>query len=195
MSTTIPQLEPVEIRAGERAGWEREFADHPATEYSLQYRFRGPGPGADVTATADGEKFAAELTATATATFTPGRYEWQAWLTETADTDNKFVIATGEMNVLAGFVAAETVSAELRSSAEIALAAIDAALANAATSDQMEYEIETPAGRRRVKRMSREELIKLRVHYAQIVANERLAKRVKAGKPFARRVNVRMWQP
>lgn len=189
----INEYVPQRITQGERSEWTQEFEDYPSNEYSLEYRFRGPGPGINVTATAGtGSGFAAAITAAQSMTLSVGEYGWQAWLTEIADATNTFPIAEGTCYVDRGFASEATVTHELRTPAKIALDAIDAALANAATSDQMEYEIETPAGRRRVKRMSREELVSLRKHYAGIVANERLATRVRAGKPFAKAVKVRM---
>lgn len=184
---------PQRIAQGERSEWTQSFAGYSSDDYTLEYRFRGPGTGINVDATAgDGGEFEAEITAAASATLTVGEYGWQAWLTETADATNTFPIAEGICYVDRGFATGTTTAVDLRTAAQVALDAIDAALANAASSDQMEYEIETPAGRRRIKRMAREELVSLRRHYAGIVANERLAVRVRAGKPFARAVKVRM---
>lgn len=184
------QCEPSTIAKGERIEWKRSFSGYPASEYDLQYRFRGSGPGADVDATADGDSFVAELTAAQTTLFVAGRYRWQAWLTEQADTDNTFPVTSGFLNVEAGFVAGETGDVETRSAAEIALDTIDAALLAFATSDVTEYEISTPAGSRRVKRSDKVELTRLRSEYAKRVSVERVKRRIANGGPLMQSVGI-----
>ena len=186
--------EPTEIMQGERIAWTKALGDYPADEWTLEYRIRGVGPGVDVECTADGTVHEAEITAAASTLFSIGEYRWQAWITEQADTDNTFAAGAGIMQVRRGFVDGETGDIDMRSPAKIALDAIDAALANAATSDQMEYEISTPAGSRRIKRMSRSELIDLRNYYAAIVARENHAERVRNGGPWAKPVKARMFE-
>lgn len=62
-----------------------------------------------------------------------------------------------------------TQGADTRSEAEIALAAIDAVMANRATVDQQEYSI----GDRMLKRMTVDELVKLRAHFQARVNAQR----------------------
>lgn len=181
---------PSPIRQGERAEWDWTVCDYPATEYTLQFRFRGPGPGADVTATADGSSFDAVLTAAATTLMATGRYDWQAWVTEIAAATNTFPVATGFINVERGFVAGTTGDIDLRSDAKIALDTIDAAMLAFASSDVVEYEISTPAGSRRVKRSDKTQLFELRKHYAMIVSMERTRDRIKNGGSLMRSVPI-----
>lgn len=186
------EIEPTTIVKGERIEWSRCFSDYSAEDYNLQYRFRGQGPGVNVDATADGDKFVAEITAEQSTTMAVTKYKWQAWLTEIADTGNTFVVAEGFANVQAGFTQESTAAVDLRTPEKIALDAINAALANAATSDQLEYEISTPAGSRRIKRMSREELLNMQKHFAAIVSRQNLANRLKNGGKFGTPVKATM---
>lgn len=183
--------EPTQIIKGERLEWTKTLPDYPASAWSLEYRFRGAGTGIDVNATADGDDFLCEITKTDSAGFgTAGKYRWQAWVTETADSNNTFVVGEGIVTVRAGFDTSSQAAVDLRSTAKQILDAIDATLLNTATSDQLEYEIETPAGRRKVKKMSRNELLDLRKVYAGIVARENAAERVRNGGKFAQTVYV-----
>ncbi|HNU06434.1 MAG TPA: hypothetical protein PKO33_01630 [Pyrinomonadaceae bacterium] len=187
--------EPREIRVGERIAWTRTFSEYPATEYGLEYRFRGNGTGINVTGAADGDAFDCEITAAQSATLLAGEtYEWQAWLTETADATNTWIAASGTIDVKAGFSSGITTAVDLRSDAKIILDAINATILNKATSDQLEYEIATPAGSRKLKRMGLKELTDARKIFAEIVARERAAERVKRGGKFGRTVLGRLWE-
>lgn len=187
-------IEPSRLAKGERIEWTRSFADAPASLYTLQYRFRINGAvGINVTATADGDAHLAEITAAASLTFgTTGKYRWQAWATENADATNTFVVASGILVVEPGFVSS-TAAVELRSTAKQILDALDAALLGTATATHLEYEISTPAGTRKVKNLTRDELIKQREYWAKIVGNENAAERVRNGGRFGKQVviNVR----
>jgi hypothetical protein len=185
--------EPTTIVKGERIEWTKSYCDFSAEEYTLEYRYRGPGGGINVTATADGSDFNAVVAADVSDNFTAtGKHRWQAWLTEIADTDNTFVVGEGTVEVKEGFTSASLAAVELRTPEKIALDAINAALANAATSDQLEYEISTPAGSRRIKRMSRTELIELQKHYSAIVSRQNLQEKLKNGGKFGTPVKATM---
>jgi hypothetical protein len=187
------QTEPTVITKGERIEWEKEFCDYPSDEWALQYRFRGGGTGFDADAIAGpGRGFTLEITAANSLSAEPGKYRWQAWLTEIADSTNTQMVAGGVITVEPGFVAGDAADVDLRTPEKIALDAIDAALANAATSDQLEYEISTPVGSRRIKRMARTELIELRRHYAAIVSRQNTAERLRNGGKFGKPVKVTM---
>lgn len=187
--------EPRSIIAGERVIWTRTFEDYPATEYSLEYRFRGPSTGFNVTATADGDAFDAAITAAQSATLTAGEtYQWQAWLTEIGVSTNTWVIDSGSIKVDRGFATGTTASVDLRSDARITLDAIEATIQQKATADQLEYEITTPAGSRRLKRLSMTELLAARKEYAAIVARENAAKRAKETGKFGRKVLGTLWE-
>jgi hypothetical protein len=184
--------EPSAIVKGERIEWTKTYTDFSAEDYDLQYRFRGNGPGVNVDAITDGTDFVAEVTAAQSTTLTAGKYRWQAWLTEIGNTTNTFIVGEGVVTVKTGFTEASTAAIDMRTPEKIALDAINAALANAATSDQLEYEVTTPAGSRRIKRMSRSELIELQKHYAAIVSRQNLAERLKNGGKFGKPVKASM---
>ena len=188
---SVRTTEPREIIKGERIEWTRSFGDYPASEWTLEYRFRNTGTGVNVTCTADGDTHVAELTAAASAGFTVlGKVQWQAWIEEIADATNTFVVDEGEATIKAGFPDA-TDAVDTRSTAKKIVDAIDAALLLAAGSDVVEYEIQTPAGSRRVKK-SRDGAMAERKFYAAIVSRENHAERMRNGGPFAKPVRVRM---
>lgn len=187
--------EPTRIAKGEKMSWTRSFGDYPADEYDLEYRFRGNGPGFDVAATADGSDFIASVSAAQSTTMIEGEtYQWQAWLTEQADATNTWIVDRGTIVVDRGFAADSSAALDLRSEAKKILDAINATILNKATNDQMEYEIATPAGSRKLKRMGLKELTDARKIFAEIVARERAAERVKRGGKFGRTVLGRLWE-
>ena len=181
---------PSAITQGERVEWTKSYGDYPADEFDLAYRFRGPGTGLDVEATADGTAFDIEMAAVDPAFNVPGVYQWQAWITETADATNTFVVAQGTIEVRPGFVVDETQDVDLRSAAQIALDTIDAALLAFSSSDVVEYEITTPAGSRRVKRSDKSELFNLRKHYAMIVSMEHTRDRLRNGGKLMKNIRI-----
>lgn len=180
--------EPLQVSQGERVTWTRTLDDYDATEYTLVYRFRGQGEGFDVTCTADGTDFAAVLAVGTNQAVTA--YQWQAWLTEIADSTNTFIIDSGTIEVLRGFVADATKPVDLRTPAKKCLDSIDEALASAG-SDIAEYEISTPAGSRRVKR--RTDLLDLRKYWASVVANEVAREKARRTGVFGQVIGVRMY--
>ena len=185
--------EPTEIRRGERLEWTKSYSDYSAADYDLQYRFRGVGAPIDVDATADGTEFEAAITAAQSATLGVGKYQWQAWLTEQADATNTFIAGEGTMNVRQGFVEGEANTVDLRSTAKQIVDALEAALLGSAGREQMEYEIETPVGRRKIRYMSRSEQMSFLKYYKQIVAKENAAERIRNGGKFGKSIvfNVR----
>ena len=186
--------EPNTITQGERLAWTRSFDDYSSDDYTLVYRFRGPGPGIDVTATAgDGSGFEAAITAAQSLTLSVGEYAWQAWLTEVADATNTFPVDEGLIAVVRGFEADATVAHDLRSPAKIMLDTIDAAMLAFATSDVVEYEIETPAGRRRVKRSDKATLTAERKYWAGIVTNEYARENARKGRPLMTSIKMRVY--
>lgn len=190
--TETRRTEPTTITQGERLHWERCFDDHPATLWTLEYRFRGNGTGFDIAATADGSQFVVDVPTASTTAMTPGKYVWQAWATEIADSTNKEMLAEDSATVKVGFVHGTTTAVDLRTNAKKTLDAINAAILASGTSDVILYEITTPAGSRKVQRYSRTEFLKMRDIYAGIVSRENAAERVKNGKPLATQVKVVM---
>lgn len=195
MSTTR-YIEPSTITQGERIEWTRTFTDYPATEYTLEYRFRGilgTGTGFDINCTANGSDYDAAITAVQSAACAVTKYGWQAWLTEIADANNIFVVASGLADVLKGFDTATTTAVDTRSAAKITLDYLNAAISGQANESVLEYEVTMPSGSRKVKRMAMSELIAAQKHFARIVANERARERMRTGGRFGQQVVVNLY--
>lgn len=182
------KVEPTTVTQGEQVAWTREYCDFPASLWSLEYRIRwvgsGSGDGVDITATADGDSYDAVITAAeSTALGNLGNgWKWQAWATETANPTNKVCVNQGYFKLEKGFVHGTVTATDQRSNAKITLDALDAAIAGGASSTQLEWEITTPAGSRRIKQMSVKELTDMRSYYARLVSNENAAERMRTGK-------------
>lgn len=193
MTAIVRTIEPTQITQREAVEWTKSYPDYPATLWTLKYLFRGRGPGVTVTATTnDVTGFAAALTAAQTVTMAPVRYTWQAVLTEIAATTNKIYIATGFTTVKVGFDPDADDEIDTRSANEITLDIINAAISGQMTENVLEYEITTPAGTRKVKRMTSTDLFAARTLFATLVAQERQRERLRNGGPFFQSVKVRM---
>lgn len=166
--------EPSRITQGERVEWTRYFSDYSPTLYTAKWIFRGPSTGFTVNGTADGIGFEAVIPAATTATMTVGKWQWWAYVTEIADALNVINVDTGYFDIVQG-APSGTGPFETRTANEIALAALDAAINGATSADVLEYEISTPAGSRRIKKMLVSERIKWRNWYQARVNAERRA--------------------
>ena len=193
MSTTRT-IEPTTITQGERIAWTKTLDDYSAADYDLEYRFRTDvGNGFDVDATADGAAFDVEITAAVSLAVKPGSYIWQAWLTEQATPTNTFPVASDRMTIKAGFISGTKSAVDLRTPAKISLDAITAAIGDKATADMLEYEISTPAGSRKVKRMSMKELLDAQKYFAAIVQQENARENAKKGTSLIQTAQVVMY--
>lgn len=198
MTAAVRQTEPTTITTREEVHWQKCYPDYPASLWQLNYYFRGPGTGFNAAwateVTAEGDDFDIVVPASKTDDMTvAGDYTWQAWLTEIADSTNKIKIGEGRVKVVLGFDPTSVVTLETRSKAKIMLDTIDAALLAFATSDVMEYEIETPAGRRRVKRSDKATLTAERKYWAGIVTNEFAREDARNGKPLMKSIQMRVY--
>lgn len=181
-------LVPMSVLQGESKSWTWSLCNYPADEYDLQFRFRGPGTGFDVDAMADGEAY--DATHVFGTSLAVGKWIWQAWVTEIATPTNTFVVRSGTLTVEAGFAAAGAGVVETRTKAQIMLDTIDAALLAFATSDVLEYEIQTPAGSRRVKRSDKASLTSQRKYWATVVGVEKTQQRLKNGGSLMRSIPI-----
>lgn len=193
--TTVRKTEPSFITTREEVRWKKSYPNYPASEWQLNYYFRGPGTGFNAAwgseVTADGDEFDIVVPGTKTDDMTvAGEYVWQAWLTEIADSTNKINIGEGRVKVILGFDPNSVTTVETRSPAKIMLDAIDAALLAFASGDILEYEISTPAGSRRVKRSDKTTLTSERKYWATIVTNELARERARNGKPLISSIKV-----
>ncbi len=189
--------EPTQITQGERVEWTKSIADYPAGEYTLVYRYRPQaGNGFDVTATADGDDFNAVITAAVSAAIPNaalGDMAWQSWLTEIADSTNTFLYESGKIKVLQGFNSTSLAAVDSRSDAKIALDAINAAIKGMATVNQLEYEITTSTGGRKIKRVPMADLLAARKEYAAIVNAENNRERMRNGGPVLPSIRMRVY--
>lgn len=196
MSTTRT-TEPTQITQGERVAWTKSIGDYPATLYTLVYRFRPQaGNGFNVTATADGDAYDAVITAAVSLAIPDaaiGQMAWQSWLTEIATPTNTFLHESGTVKVTKGFASDVLAAVDLRTPAKIALDNINAAISGQTSANIQEYEIATPAGSRKIKRLSMSDLLAAQKHYAAIVSQENARERAKKGKSLIKQASVVMY--
>ena len=167
--------------AGDTLDFTDVVADYPATaawvlKYRLVPRFTTPtqAPVELTATTVNTTDYRVQAASTATAAWAPGAYNWFRWVEQSGQRQS---LGSGQLVVELNPAAAPQ-GADNRSQAQIALDAIDAVLANRATVDQMEYSI---AGRS-LKRMTIDELLKLRSHYVDEVNKERgITRRILVG--------------
>jgi len=160
--------EPKTITKGITAKWTESFADYPATEWALNYYFRGVGTGKDVSATADGTDFDVEIPATSTDDFTVGNYKYQAVVSKD---DEKYIVSEGIVLIKQGLAAVEVATTvETRSANQIVLDKIRAMISGAVDKNVQEYTINN----RQLKHYTLKELMDLEQYYSQKVAQENM---------------------
>jgi nucleotide-binding universal stress UspA family protein len=192
MSTEPVKIaEPLLITQGEDIDWKQSFLDYPASEWTLQYRFRGPGTGFNVTATADGGDFAVSVTSEQTEAMAVGKYLWQAWATNISDSTITRKVADGSVTVERGFSESSPGMVELRTIAKQNVDAIDATLLVMGSSKISSYEMTTPVGSKKVVYGSRSELLEQRKYYAKIVARENARERIEETGKFGQTMGLR----
>ena len=183
--------EPTILTQGESYTWTRSFgSDYPASEWDVQYRFRGNGQGFNVDAVADDGRYEVTITSAMTGAATSGVYQWQAWATNIADPTIVYEIASSEILIKLGFAEDPTTSVDLRTRAQITLDSINDALDAFISSDVTEYEITTPAGSQRVKRSDRKWLESQQKRLEIRVSMERTRERVRNGGALMRTIGV-----
>lgn len=195
---TLPDrmIEPTRFVTAEKVQWYKQLDDYPATGWTLTYSFRGPGTGFDVTCTADGTAHVATIAASATTsilsgvTGTQARYSWQARVIQIGASTTTYVIGEGFVTIVKAMPAG-TAAFENRSTAKQIIDGIDAAILAFTSSDAQEYTIETPAGKRTVKRSDKDSLMAMRKHYAAIYAQEQARERARKGGSLMQSVGVR----
>ena len=187
MAATIPENEPLEIRAGDTWAWTRSLDDYPASTWTLKYRFKHPtATGFEITATASGTDHAVSVAAATTTGYTAGTWAWQAWVESGAE---KYTVDSGSLVILADYRSgAATTTADSRTHATKVLAAIEAVIEGRASKDQEEYTI----GNRSLKRTPLADLIKFRSRYRLEAAGEAQAERLRNGLGSSGFINVRL---
>ena len=155
--------EPTRATAGDTWAWTRPGGDYPASAgWSLTYYLAtGSEAPKAVNATASGADFAVNLPAATTATYTPGLYHWTARVVKAGEVH---IVGTGTLQVDPD----PSTTFDRRTPNQLALAAITAALSGLIEDPITEYEIDGF----KVKKMGREELLRLQSIYRQKVRFE-----------------------
>lgn len=166
--------EPTEIVKGDKSAWRRDdlAGDYPAVDgWSLLYRFVWVG-GVTVTVSVTADSSGWKATADA-ATWTVGRADW--FLQASHATYGTTTLDRGEVTILPDPTAAGA-SYDPRSHSRKVLEAVEAAIEGRASKTDLET---TLADGRSIRRLSHEELLKMRDAYA---AKVRAEERKLAGK-------------
>lgn len=188
MAYTIPEIEPLEVVAGDRVRWKRkDLSDYPASEWTLTYYLRGSGAGhqIDLVAVADGSYFEIDEATTTTAGYIPGVYYWSAYVSKSGD---RRFIGSGRLSIRPNPVDV-TQPTDGRSHARRTLEAIEAVLERRATTDQQRYVMQAVG--RSVDRMPIADLLKFRDQYAAEVRAEDQAAAVARGEGSGRNILFR----
>jgi hypothetical protein len=170
MAVSIPTTEPTTVRAGDTWQWRREdlAADYPASSWTLKYYFRNASNKFDITASADGDAFAVTVAKATTAGRASGGYDWVA---SVESATQRFDIGTGRLEVKHNYALDR--SFDDRSFARRMLEAIEAALLDRASSDQLDL-VNAALGDRSLQR-DKAGLITLRSQFLSEVRREEKA--------------------
>ena len=172
--SSIPTSEPLTVRAGETWQWTRALAQYPAPDWTLVYRGVNADSAFTLTASADGSAHLIDAGPDTTEDIAPGRYDWIAQVTDGSDV---FGIGEGSITVLPDL--SDATSHDGRSQARRILEAIDAMVEARATDGDIDV-VKTAIGAR-VTEYRLDQLLKLRQHYAAIVARETQAQTGRGG--------------
>lgn len=166
----MADLIPSRLTAGDSWSWDmpEAWAAYPPPDFALRVVLTpeaGGTPFAMGAAVDTGVTFRLKATPAQTAALVAGRYAW-ASIAEDDATGERFTIARGLVEILAD---PATATGDTRTPAARILVAIDATLEGRATKDAESYSIEG----RSLSRTPVADLLRLKAHYAQIVAAER----------------------
>lgn len=172
MTTEIATREPAKFAAGDRVQWQRTLDDYPAGTWTLAYYLLNASGRIAITASAQGTDHLVDVAAATTKAWAAGFYDVQGYVTSGSD---RRLAWSGRIEILPNFALAG--SLDYRSHARRVLEAIEAVLESKATGDQLEYTI----GSRSLKKMTHEELIRVRGRYKAEVEQEDIAERIANG--------------
>lgn len=167
MATSLPTAPPSSARAGDTWSWRVSLPAYPAPTWVLSYILYSPTAKLTITATAEGDGHLIAVAPTTSDDYVAGRYDWIASVTSGGA---RYEVDSGVIQILPNIAAITSGGYDGRSPARIILDAIDAALANRASGDQVDL-IRTQLGERMTQR-DPVALLKWRQHYAAIVAAE-----------------------
>lgn len=181
--------EPEEISPGEVVEWRKSLAGYsPADGWALTYYFSNTtGTGFDVMASADGGSW--KVSASVPAGVTPGRIDWEAWVSKGAE---EYSVGRGSATVAASLKGLAAGAAfDGRSPAEKDLDAVRAALVPATSAGVLEYEIGGVGTNRRIRYFSKPELLALETSLAQRVNAEKRRAAHAKGAPYFKTIYPR----
>lgn len=150
---------PLELRAGDALTWIISPAGFPPSLYTLSYVLTGVVGGAPVRIAitsgdivGGGTDYTVTVPSSETKAWTPGRYEWFAYVVDSSN--NRTQLATGTVKILPD-VAGSVSPIDPRTQNEITLYAINQLIAGRAVSDVQMYEI----GGRKLEKMKIQDLM------------------------------------
>lgn len=178
--------EPTQFTAGDTVRWTRDLPDYrPADGWTLEYVFVADGDRQTVTATDAGDgTHEVHITPTASANFTPGFYQWAAYV---SDGSARHTINRGSVEVLRDLVG-ETTGHDTRSHVKRVLDALEATLEGKATDDALSMEING----RSLRRMDPGDLLAWRDRYRAEYRREQAAEDLRRGDNHGGIVRVRL---
>ena len=148
---------------GDTWQWTKVYADYPTSEsWALSYALTGPATVAAISASISGDHYAVSLAAATTAAYTPGTYQWRAFLTKASE---RHQVGAGVF-VLQPDLAVKT--GDQRSHAVKMLTLIESALEGRILTQEEEYSLSG----RSMKKLTIPELQKLRGRYLLEVRRE-----------------------
>ena len=173
MSAEIPDKEVLKFYAGDTVKWTRDFADYPASTWTLSYSFRrngGDGVAVDIESTADGDTHSITIPIATTETFIPGIYRGIGYVLNDGETE-RWTVWQGDIEVLANIADAAD-GFDGRTKAEKILDFIDRSFERVAAKQVVQSNIEGVS----LQFRTYDDLIKARNYWATIVAQEKMRK-------------------
>lgn len=186
-TANYPITEPTLLQAGDRWAWKRTdlITDYPTASYSLAYvaRREGTGERIAITASETTEGYIVEVASTTTADYTPGRYQWSAFITRTSDSA-RIEVGYGSFEVKPNRA---TSTDDPRSISQIMLDNIEAYLKDPSNLTAASYSI---AGRS-LSRWNRADLLAERDRLKSEINRERQAEKLRNGLGTNQQIRVR----
>ncbi len=183
-ASTIPTIEPKQVRAGDTWRWSRSFDCYPAPTWVLTYTFYSAAGVLSFDADADGTSHSVNIAAADTAAYTAGRYDWTAAVTDGTD---RLTVGSGTIQIFPDV--AEAVSYDGRSHARKMLDAIIAILEGRGTDGDLDV-VKTNTASHSTE-FDLEQLGKWHQQYAAAVHAEELRKALARGENTGRFIGVR----
>lgn len=188
-------IEFTSVYAGDTITWLRELPDHPAPDYILHYALSNADHVIKFDAVAESAAHRVLVSPTESAGWNPGRYDWIAYVTSASGT--RQVVDQGVMVIRAN--PAPTQARDGRTHARRMLDAIEAALEQRATTDQLDM-VRAVFGQRSLERSPGQAggnpaLIIARDKYKAEVAAEDRAAAIARGENSGSKLYVRFSRP